>query len=264
MEWKLRRSDSSSLLLASEVKDIRAESVEGPDRSVSTTEYPKQPPHSVRDTISETLHELPDKTRQYIKIPNPRIIHHSNPNRSLSTNHLNHPNPFNTHISDYYSSVIHQFNYSQKRGNGKQAEKKPSVLENAGLNLHQPEILLLQYRNKYKPVNKPPCWNTLPKHKVQSTQNTTCQVYFNRKKSILESQQTVMRYQPFRCNCYNTAISADPLYSSFSKSNVSDILDINTAGKTRLYKHACSHLYPRGHAKLKTRTHGIFPRFPQR
>ena len=29
--------------------------------------------------------------RQYIKIPDPRTIHHSNPNRYLSTNHLNHP-----------------------------------------------------------------------------------------------------------------------------------------------------------------------------
>ena len=44
--------------------------------------------------------------------------------------------------------------------------------------------------------------------------------------------------------------------------NVSDILGINTAGKTRLYKHACSHL-PSGHAQVETRTSGIFPRFPQ-
>ena len=36
----------------------------------------------------------------------------------------------------------------------------------------------------------------LSKHKVQSIQNT---------------QQTVMRYQPFRCDCYKTTQNADPL-----------------------------------------------------
>ena len=42
----------------------------------------------------------------------------------------------------------------------------------------------------------------LSKHKVQSIQNT---------------QQTVMRYQPFRCNCYKTTQNSDSLSSLFSK-----------------------------------------------
>ena len=50
--------------------------------------------------------------------------------------------------------------------------------------------------------NSPPVPMLLSKHKVQPIQNT---------------QQTVMRYQSFRCNCYKTTQNADPLSSSFSK-----------------------------------------------
>ena len=55
------------------------------DNPVSRTEYPKQPPYSVRDTISEALHELPGRRATIpvpagllkLKISQSSIIYHS-------------------------------------------------------------------------------------------------------------------------------------------------------------------------------------------
>ena len=112
------------------------------DSPASRTEYPKQPPCSVRDAISETLRDCQVKTA---------II-------SVPADHLK------VKISQSLA-IYHSFHQSIQIFNS-------------------PPVPML----------------VLSKHKVQSIQN---------------SQQTVMRYQPFRCNCYKTTQNADPLSSSF-------------------------------------------------
>ena len=73
-----------------------------------------------------------------------------------------------------------------------------------------------------------------------------------------------MRYQPFRCNCNYTTINADPLSSSFSKSNVANqTLQISEPQVKHGYTNMPVSTYTRGHPQVKTKTHGIFPRFPQ-
>ena len=131
--------------------------------TVSRTEYPKQPLYSVRDTISETLHELPGKMAT---TPVPADL------LKLKISEISQ-----------MSQGLHRFTRSPK---------SPSLRQSTIS--HQ----------SIQTFNSLPAPMLLSKHKVQSIQNT---------------QQTVMRYQPFRCNCYKTTQNADPLSSSFSKTN---------------------------------------------
>ena len=113
------------------------------DSPASRTKYPKQPPCSVRDAISEILRDCQVKTA-IIPVP---------------ADHLN-------------------------------------------VKISQASIIYHSFHQSIQTFNSPPVPMLLSKHKVQSIQNT---------------QQTVMRYQPFRCNCSKTTQNADPLSSSFSK-----------------------------------------------
>ena len=113
------------------------------DSPASRTEYPQQPPCSVRNAISETLRDCQVKTA-IIPVP---------------ADHLK--------VKISKSSMVYYF-----------------------------------INQSIQAFNSPPIPMLLSKHKVQSIQNT---------------QQTVMCYQPFRCNCSETTQNADPLSSSFSK-----------------------------------------------
>ena len=113
------------------------------DSAASKTEYPKHPPCSVRDAISETLRDCQVKTA-IIPVP---------------ADHLK--------VKISQSSIIYHF-------------------------FHQSIQTFISL----------PVPMLLSKHKVQSIQNT---------------QQTVIRYQPFRYNCSKTTQNADPLSSSFSQ-----------------------------------------------
>ena len=158
--------------------------------TISSTEYPKQPPYSVRDTTSEILHDCPVKRQQF------------------------------------------QFQQISSNRRSPKCLKSPKIKSSQLYEISEISKSSIIYHSLHQSIqtfNRPPVPMLLSKHKVQSIQNT---------------QQTVMRYQSFRCNCYKTTQNADPLSSLFSiietyQKNVSDILDINTAGKTRLHKHAC-------------------------
>ena len=89
-------------------------------------------------------------------------------------------------------------NRQVKRQNGNNSSSISS-------NLPKSSIIYHSFHQSIQTFNSPPVPMLLSKHKVQSIRNT---------------QQTVMRYQPFRCNCYKTIQNADTLSSSFLKQNV--------------------------------------------
>ena len=64
------------------------------------------------------------------------------------------------------------------------------------ISISKPFYQMTVQRREPSIPNSPPVPMLISKHKVQYIQNT---------------QQTVMRYQPFRCNCYKTTQNADPL-----------------------------------------------------
>ena len=91
---------------------------------------------------------------------------------------------------------------SQKLFRNCQVKRQSFQFQQITSNLSKSSTIYHFFHQNIQTFISPPVPMFLSKNEVQSIQNT---------------QQTVMRYQPYRCTYYKTTQNADPLPSSFSK-----------------------------------------------